>query len=297
MAAVAVLKCPDHFGRAEGKCAACRRVLCLECPHCGTCGRLACPECDTVRFGWLCAACRPVAPPRAGGPAHGPEGPRAAAGRGSRGDGDSVFGAVDRMVYLTLGVLGAVAVLVGAAWAVTALTGARSGGETVAVAAPDGQIGNPNVLRDPSAVAGLRTVDDDGPSVDLRALVDWQTGERAPVWRSAMAVLPLELRLRTRQVAPPASGAPPAGPPMVARAVFAHSLLAAPETWARDVEVWALAGPDEPAQQVGAWPLERRTGAQEFAFTRRRVWEVWLRVLSNHGGAPSTTLAEFALLP
>jgi len=63
------------------------------------------------------------------------------------------------------------------------------------------------------------------------------------------------------------------------------------------VEVWALAGPEEPPQQVGAWSLERRTGAQEFAFPRRRVWEVWLRVLSNHGSAQATTLAEFALLP
>ena len=110
----------------------------------------------------------------------------------------------------------AVAVVVGAAWGVPALVGARPGEETV-VAAPDGQIGNPNVLRDPAAVAGLRTAEDEGPSGDLRALVDWQTGERAPVWRSALAVLPLELRLRTRQVAPPVAGAPPAGPPMVAR--------------------------------------------------------------------------------
>jgi hypothetical protein len=200
------------------------------------------------------------------------------------------------MVYLTLGVLGAVAVVVGVAWAVSSFAGTRPTEDTAAVAAPDGQIGNPNVLRDQSAVAGVRTAEDDGPSLDLRALVDWQTGERAPVWRSALTVLPLELRLRTRQVAPPANGGPPVGPPMVSRAVFAHSLLAAPETWARDVEVWALPGPDEPPQQIGAWSLERRTGTQEFSFPRRRVFEVWLRVLSNHGGQ-STTLAEFALLP
>jgi len=64
------------------------------------------------------------------------------------------------------------------------------------------------------------------------------------------------------------------------------------------VEVWVSLTPEQDDPQfLGQWTLEQRTGPQTFAFPRRPVWGLWLRILSNYGSADFTTLAEFALLP
>jgi hypothetical protein len=86
-------------------------------------------------------------------------------------------------------------------------------------------------------------------------------------------------------------------PVLASKVIFALSRDAPPETWARDVEVWLGADPDAPETlRAGRWTLEQTTEPQAFSFGRTPVRSVRLRVLSNHGGAEYTSLAEFALL-
>lgn len=301
--------CSDHFQAAEGKCPACRRAICVDCPQCHTCGVPVCRRCDQVGTSWQCRVCRPSVTLDVSGSA--PMGQTSGVIRSfpwrrlrrpaSGQDGaapDSVFQAVDRLVLLTLQVLGGVAVLFGVLALVFAWWPDAAQPDTAANPRQQGDSVR-NVLRDPrsAAVTGalaheVVSAGSTEPSVDLRALVDGYTDAQTPVWRSAFATFPLELRFRTRPFPESQNGAL-----LVEQAVFAHSLLADPSTWAREVEVWASARPGEDPQRIGAWILEQRTGEQIFGFSRRPVWEVWLRLLSNHGSAEATTLAEFALLP
>lgn len=124
------------------------------------------------------------------------------------------------------------------------------------------------------------------PGTDLLALTDRRAGAAAPLWRSARGRVTADVHLIT------GGGAVLAG-----RVFFAHSATAPPETWAKEVEVWASPSLDAGAATVvGRWALTQMTAPQVFAFPRRQVHTVRLRVLSNHGSPESTALAEVALL-
>ena len=123
------------------------------------------------------------------------------------------------------------------------------------------------------------------PGSNPAALVDGQIGAGAPVWRTPPGFASADVRVRVRDTAP------------AARVLFAHSAAAPRETWARDVEMWVSLRPDWTEEiRVGAWALAAATEPQEFAMPATRVASARLRILSNHGGAAETTLAEFALL-
>jgi hypothetical protein len=127
----------------------------------------------------------------------------------------------------------------------------------------------------------------------LAALVDGRAAEGAPVWRSADGRLPVELQFTAGEFG--RSGPVPA---YAGAVLFAHGAAAPPETWARDVEVWASPTAElNDARRAGSWTLRQTTEPQVFSFTRRRVHMVWLRILTNHGSPEYTSLAEFALLP
>jgi hypothetical protein len=150
------------------------------------------------------------------------------------------------------------------------------------------------LLRNPrlppaSDAAHLRAAGD-----NLPALVDGRIGETVPVWQSVDGRLPIDLQFAAGETG---RGGRPI-PALAGRLVFAHSSVAPPETWAKDVEVWVSLTPDQDDRELlGRWTLEQRTGAQLFVFARRPVWGLWLRILSNYGSAEFTSLAEFALLP
>jgi hypothetical protein len=126
-----------------------------------------------------------------------------------------------------------------------------------------------------------------GPAGEgLAALADRRAGPDAPAWRSAPGRPGADVRLTT------------GAPVLAGRVLFALSASTPPETWARDVEVWVSADPEDPGGVLaGRWALAPTTEPQVFAFPRTTVRAVRLRVLTNQGRAASTSLAEFALLP
>jgi hypothetical protein len=137
----------------------------------------------------------------------------------------------------------------------------------------------------PTLLSGLPEVLVGAPGTNLGALVDRRVGERAPVWRSAPNALTPDIRLTANE------------PVLAARLLFGHSAEALPDTWAKEVEAWASPGLGEGGLAlVGRWSLAQTTEAQVFAFGRRQVRTVRLRILSNHGSPQYTTLAEVALL-
>lgn len=145
---------------------------------------------------------------------------------------------------------------------------------------PPGPTPIPSLLSQVEVLAGA-------PGDGLLALTDRRAGADAPVWRSARGRVAADMHLIT------GGGAVLAG-----QVLFAHSATVASETWAKDVEVWASPSLDAGAATViGRWTLAATTESQVFAFPRRQVRTVRLRVLSNHGSPEFTSLAEIALLP
>ena len=222
---------------------------------------------------------------------------------GSRVEADGVFHAVDRLIGLGLCVLGAFGLLFIGLSACFAMRPPPRDARTDPAMSGDGTrvatlLRNPRLPpRLPSETQGLgtrlagSTVTAAGDN--LPALVDGQTDPSAPVWRSASGQLPIDLQFAAGETA---RGRPV--PALAGRILFAHSTAAAPETWAKDVEVWVSLTPEQDDPQLlGRWTLDQRTGPQVFAFPRQPMWALWLRILSNYGSAEFTSLAEFGLLP
>lgn len=129
------------------------------------------------------------------------------------------------------------------------------------------------------------TVAEFAPGEGAAALFDGRVGPDSPAWRSPAGFPAPELRLPARTDV------------LAGRVLFAHSAVAPPETWAKEVEAWVALTPDATeAIRVGRWTLAASTEPQTFAFPPARVAQLRVRVLSNHGGTDSTSLAEVALL-
>ncbi len=278
-----------------------RATACTDHPHrdaddhCDECGRPFCAECLVRgRPQLLCRSCWASAPEREA---------RAARARhplyrrldSIRANRTSVVaGSIIARVLGLLALSGAVQVLspayrgqvgeaVGAVGAVR-----RAGAAPVAVsgvgvgAAPAARV--PTLILPPCC--GQGGVAEQIPGTGGSALVDGVVGPTAPVWRSPQGFTTADLRLRVRDSAP------------AARVLFAQSTAAAPETWAKEVEVWISLNPDgADAIRVGQWTLVPTTDAQAFPFAPAPVASVRLRILSNYGSAEYTSLAEFAVLP
>lgn len=137
----------------------------------------------------------------------------------------------------------------------------------------------------PSLLSGVDVLA--GPAgSDLYALIDRRAGPDAPAWRSVRGRVVADLILTATQE-----------PVLAGRLLFAHSAAVASETWAKEVEAWASPSLDAGAATlVGRWALAETTEPQVFDFPRQQVRTLRLRVLSNHGNAEATTLAEVALL-
>ncbi len=144
----------------------------------------------------------------------------------------------------------------------------------------------PGPTRIPTLLFGSPEVLGGAPGSNLGALVDGRGGDATPVWHSAPGRVNVVLRFATRE------------PVLAGRVLFAHSTLAPPETWAKEVAVLvSTTADDRDMVLAGQWTLTATTQPQEFAFPRSLVQSVWLRILSNYGSTEYTSLAEFALLP
>lgn len=277
-----------------------RPLACVEHPHrpaadhCDECRHTFCPEC-LVRGGpqLLCRECWVAGPARAAEATRqrNPVYRLQRAGREHRAS--LVAGGLITGILALLAVSSAAGVLgqssrehmaepvARAVLARQLLSGEARPGATPGVPTPNpGPTPVPRLLGQVEPLAGA-------PGTDLFALIDGNAGGDAPAWHSARSRVAVDLRLTTA-----------GGAALVGRALFAHSAAAPPETWAKDVEVWASPAPDdEGLTYVGRWALAQTTKPQVFAFARREVRTVRLRVLSNHGSAEYTSLAEFGLLP
>jgi len=279
---------------------AARDAACAEHPHrdaldhCDRCGRRFCADCLVRgRPQLLCRACWDAAPER-----------EARAARRAH----PLLGRLDRLrehrasavaaacIAVVLGLLALSAAAqvaspsyrreVGAAVDAVLRPGSRSGSS----APPAPAAGAPAATRVPTLVmpffGSASGIAEQAPGANPSALVDGQTGAASPVWRTPPGFTTAELRFRVRDATP------------AARVLFAHSEAAPRETWAKDVELWVSLWPGWTEEiRVGTWALAATTDPQEFSVPATRVASARLRVLSNHGGAAETSLAEFALLP
>lgn len=281
--------CEEHPHRgAVDHCDECRRRFCR---HCLVRGK---PQ-------LLCRACWAAAPERE----------RLRARRRHPVHGRLDWVREHRASALAAGVIVGVLALLGASGAAQVLSPAsrsQIGEAVIAVRRgaplPSGQAGTPGPggasgpgtgtmpapPRVPTLMGSLfgsaSTIAESVPGVDPGALVDGQVGSDAPAWRSPVGFPAPELRLRARDDV------------AADRLLFAHSTAAPSETWARDVEVWiALTADGSDAVRLGQWTLDAVVEPQEFPFPPAQVTWVRVRVLSNYGGADSSSLAEVALLP
>ena len=220
----------------------------------------------------------------------------------SRGrEAESLFGAIDRLTGMVLGLLLGVTVFVVAA---AALLSAFPGSERTPVhdGVGDGTrivtlLHNPR--RPPALVGATAASGSASPLLatqaaeDLRPLVDGRADAASPTWWTTRKRPPIDLQFAAGETG---RGGVPI-PIYAGRVLFAHAGGAPAETWAKEVEVWtSLTREQEELVPLGRWTLEQRAGPQAFSFPRRAVWGLTLRIHSNHGHATETTLAELALL-
>ena len=284
---------------------AARGPVCSEHPHrsavdhCDACGRRACREC-LVRGGpqLLCVTCA-EALPRLEAERRRQRLPHVRAATALREQRASIIaGTIIAVTLAALAVPAGAPLMVGDAGGRSAVgTAVARAGEASArmglgqEAPPGGPPAVPPVAapgvaatRIPTLLASTGSAVAGGAGTNVAALTDGRLGGAAPAWRSPAGRSGAELRFAT-------------GPLMVGRVIFGHSDEAPPETWAKDVEVWLSPNEDEPETiRAGRWTLAQTTAPQSFTFPRTLARSVRLRVLSNHGGADHTSLAEFALL-
>lgn len=276
------------------KVMAARGAVCAEHPHhvpvdhCDQCGRRFCGDCLVRgRPQLLCRACWDEAPEREARaarrrhPLHG----RLDALRENRAS--VAAAAVIATVLVLMAVTGAAQVLSPAyreqmGVAVAAVRRAASsappaGGTPSAVPTRMVNLVQPEIMGVMRFEAAAGT--------DPRPLTDGLVGPSAPVWRSQHGFTAADLLMPVRREF------------RINRVLFAHAEAAPPETWARDVDVSVSLTRDfaEPFV-LGRWTLRQTAASQEFRVAPAQVSSVRLRILSNHGSAEYTSLAEFALL-